>query len=155
MELVLNVDQEQSVEECMRKAVEGMNAEGRLEAALQVINHGLESEERAQEVIVDVWNLVLREEWWRARYGSLDEFTKGSGIRESVSDALATRARMERAKRKFEQVVAGRWGERGLEAVLGAELIPIRPSKNFLEWMRMFSKAVMDPEDAKELLSAA
>ena len=54
MELMLNANEEQSVEECMMRSVDGMSEEERLNTALQVIHHGVESEKRTQEVMMKV-----------------------------------------------------------------------------------------------------
>jgi hypothetical protein len=88
MELVIGTNDWRSVEECMKEAVKGMDPVGRLEAAIQVIEQGLESEERLQEVISKVWELVMREEWWRARYGTVEGFKARCGVAESVSGVM-------------------------------------------------------------------
>ena len=56
MELVLqrfDSNQELSVGECIMKAVEGMDEEGRLDTALEVVGMGLDQEERLQEVVAE------------------------------------------------------------------------------------------------------
>ena len=65
MELIVDKGAGESVEECMKKLVENLDPVKRLEAAIGVIEHGLDAEERSQEVVAKVWELVLREEWWR------------------------------------------------------------------------------------------
>ena len=98
---------------------------------------------------------MLKEEWWKARYKTVDEFRVRCGVGESVANVIAAKTRTEKLKRKFEQVAAQRWGERELGTVLGEELMPVRLGATFLERLAAFSKAVPDVEHAKELLSTA
>ena len=87
-----------SVKEWVTKAVEGMRAKERLETALEVVRIGLDQEERSQEVVAETWRLILQEEWWKARYGSLMEFTEECGMSESVKQLIGARMRTEKLK---------------------------------------------------------
>ena len=148
-------NQQISVKECIMKAVEGMNDEGRLETALKVVEIGLEQEEQLQEVVTGTWRLILQGEWWRARYESLTEFMMKCGMSESVKELMNGRMRSERLKRKFEKSASERLGGGDLKERLGEELMPARMSKGFLEAINALTKQVKDAEDAKELLSRA
>jgi hypothetical protein len=110
MELSLGTNSQESVEECMKGAVKGMDPTGRLEAAIQVIEQGLESEERSQEVVTKVWELILREEWWRARYGTVEVFKSRCGVAESVNGVIEERGKRERLKRSWERMIGESWG---------------------------------------------
>jgi len=66
MELVLqkvDSNQELSVEQCVRDAVEGMGRDERLETALRVVEMAVDQDERLQEVVAETWNLIVKEEW--------------------------------------------------------------------------------------------
>lgn len=154
MELVLGTNEGRSVEECMKEAVKDLDPIGRLEAAIQVIEQGLESEERSQEVVSEVWELVLREEWWRARFGSVEGFKSRCGMTESVSALMMEREKRERLKRSWRRMIGDSWGEGELETMLGAELMPLHLSKHFLERIKSLAQ-VMDAEEAKRQLSIA
>ena len=158
MEVVLqrfDSNYELSVEDCVKKAVEGMSGERRLETAMELMGIGLEQEERLQEVVSETWGLIVREEWWRVRYGSLTEFMRECGMSESVKDLVRRRMGTERLKRKFESTATRRWGGRELKEVLGDVLMPTRLSKGFLEAIKGFAKEVKDVDEARELLSGA
>ena len=158
MELVLqgfNSNNELSVEECVRRAVEGMCPENRLETALEVVGIGLEQEERTQEVVAETWALILREGWWKVRYRSLDEFMANCGISEGAKEAISRRMRTERLKRNFELSIQSRWQGRELKEILGEGLMPTQPGKAFLEAMNVLARQVEEAEEAVELLRAA
>ena len=111
-----------SVEEQIKYAVRGKGAEERLDVAMQVVGMGLEAEERWQDVVAEVWELVVREEWWRARYPTLDDFKAQSGMEDSVREVIERRKRTAPLKRKFEAMAAKAWkgnDETGEQAVSG------------------------------------
>jgi hypothetical protein len=155
MDLVLqrfDSNGELSVEECVMKAVEGMEADKRLELALELVGIGMDREERLQEVVTETWKLILREEWWKVRYVSLVEFMNDCGMSKSVKEMIEWRLRTERLKRKFESEATQVWGVGDLKEILGEELIPNKLSKGFLEAIRGLAKQVGDAEEARELL---
>src|SRR5438046_3000560 len=119
MELVLGTNDGRSIEECMKDVVKGLDSVERLETALQVIEQGLESEERSQEVIAKVWELVLREEWWRAGYETVERFRSRCGIAESVNIVMVEREKREKLKRSWEKMAIESWGGGELETMLG------------------------------------
>ena len=138
----------------MKEAVKGLNPADRLEAAIQVIEQGLESEERSQEVVAKVWELVLREEWWRARYGTVDGFKSRCGMAESVDLVMVGREQREKLKRSWEKMTTESWGGGELETMIGADLMPLHLSKHFLERMKSLAR-VMDLDEAKRQLLIA
>jgi Phytanoyl-CoA dioxygenase (PhyH) len=157
MELVLggfNSNHGLSVEEYVMKAVDGMGPGDRLETALELIGLGLEHDERLQEVVAETWKLILREEWWKARYTSVIEFMTECGMSESVKAIMEGRLQTERLKRKFEYSAASQWGGRELKEVLGDELVPNHLSKGFLEAVKALARQVEDVEEARELLAS-
>ena len=147
MELVLGTDDWRSVEDCMKEVVRGMDVVGRLGSAIQVIEQGLESEECSQEVISKVWGLVMREEWWRARYGTVEAFEARCGVAESVSGVMAELEKRERLKRSWERMIADSWGGDDLKELL-PDLMPSHLSKHFLRLVKSLAQ-VMDLEEAK------
>jgi hypothetical protein len=43
----------------------------KLDRALEVLALVLDTNDKAQDITVELWGLVLREGWWRAWYGSV------------------------------------------------------------------------------------
>src|SRR5438045_2322371 len=91
-----------SVEERIRRAVRKLNPEARLEVVMGVVGIGLEAEEKLQDIVVETWDLVVKEEWWRARYKTFSEFMKLSGVADGVADMIHRRARTDARKWKYE-----------------------------------------------------
>ena len=56
--------------------------------------------ERVQDFIGETWEVVMKEEWWRARHGSVDEFKLESGVTETVVKVVAEREANRRMKRR-------------------------------------------------------
>ena len=142
-----------SVEERIKYAVRGKGAEERLDMAMQVVGMGLEAEERWQDVVAEVWELVVREEWWRARYRTLDDFKAQSGMEDSVREVIERRKRTATLKRKFEAMAAKAWKGNDVATMLGAELMPKQASKRFLEVLRALARRMPDSAEAVMLLT--
>jgi hypothetical protein len=139
----------------MKDAVKDLDPPARLSTALDVIRQGLDTEEHSQEVVAEVWKLVLQEEWWRAQHDSLEGFLGQCGMFESIEEVVQARLRTERLKRKFAKMAADSWGGGELETIMGGDLMPLRPSKHFLEWIKSLAREVRDVNVAKELLLRA
>ena len=145
-----------SVEERIKNAVKGKTPQDRLDVVLQVISMGLEAEVRLRDLTADAWELVLREEWWRARYKSLEDFTKHSGMSDSMAEVIRRRKRTATKKRRFRSLAVKHWGGEGdLETILGLELMPQTASKRFLEVTKVLARRLPDASEAVELLTAA
>ena len=143
-----------SVEEIIENVVRGKTPEDRLDVATGLIGLGLEAEERIQEVVVKAWELTVREEWWKARYGTLREFISMSGMAEGVLEIIERRKRTEGKKRSYEAAALKRWGGKDLAMILGVDLMPRQASKGFLEAVQTLSGLLPDVNEAVELLEA-
>ena len=154
MEIMLNVSEERSLEECIKEFVKDLDPIQRLEAAIDVIERGLETEERSQDIMAMVWELVLREGWWKARYQSVESFTSQCGVIMGVGRVIAERDKREKLKSSWRRMVAESWGGEQLETALG-DLMPSYTSKHFLRRIKTFAGEVTDLNEAKERLSAA
>ena len=99
--------------------------------------------------------LVMKEEWWRAQYGSVDKFKMESGLAESVLQIVGEREANRRMKRTFEELAAQRWGGADLNTLLGTELMPGKPSKRFLGMMKTLAGVMPDVEEATKWLRVA
>ena len=143
------------VEESIKQATRRMNPEDRLDVVMGVVGMGLEGEERLRDVVVEAWELVVKEEWWKARYNSFKEFTSQSGVSGGVAEMIRRRERTSKRKRRFEARAAKLWGGDDLVTILGPELMPRPASKGFLEAMKVLAKRVPNSTEAIKLLSAA
>ena len=68
MDLVLRrlntaMEGEGSVEGCIKEAVRGMDADQRLNTAMEVLGLGVDMNERVQDFVGETWGLVMKEEW--------------------------------------------------------------------------------------------
>lgn len=100
-------------------------------------------------------NWILSEGWWRVRFERVEDLTGGSGMAESVARVAEEREVRRRAKRRYGELAAERWDWADLRRVLGAELMPLRVSKTFLEMMKTLAGKMPDAEEAVVLLGAA
>src|SRR5271154_2893263 len=155
LELLQNLEEGMSVEEHIRMAVQRMKPDVRLDMVMKVVGMGLEAEERLHDVVAVAWELVVKEEWWRARYGTFKEFEAQSGLADSVADVIRRRKQTKAKKRSFEAMAAKLWGVKDLATILGPELMPEHASKRFLEVMKVLARRLQDSEEAIERLSAA
>ena len=155
LQLLHDMQASQSVEDWIRQKVEGLEDGMRLETVMRFMGMAVDAEEFLQEAAVRAWELVEREKWWKAEYGSWQEFKNGCGLGESMVDVMQRRGTTERLKRRFEVEAAQVWGGReGLKDVLGEELMPKRAGVTFLEKMRKLSRELNDVEAARKLLIA-
>jgi len=106
-------------------------------------------------MVTELWGLILSEGWWNVGFESVEDFTAGSGIAESVARVAEEQEATRRAKRRYGEVAAKRWDCADLRTLLGLELMPLRVSKSFLEMMTTLAGKVPDAEEAVELLRAA
>jgi Phytanoyl-CoA dioxygenase (PhyH) len=153
LQRLCDVEGGKSVEERIGDAVKGMEAGERLRTVMDLVRKALDAEEIAQEVAAEAWEMVKREEWWRAEYETWAVFKERCGISQSMAELIRKRGETLRLKRKFEAEAAQAWGGSSLKAILG-ELIPERPGKGFLESMRTLSRCLPDVDTAKKLLEA-
>ena len=91
----------ESVEKLIRDMVVGLTGVERLERAMGVLGHAPDANDRALDVAAEVWDLILREEWWRALYGSVKEFTEDSGFPETLATVPKRRDDCRKLKRKY------------------------------------------------------
>jgi len=89
------------------------------------------------------------------RFESMEDFTAGSGISESVARVAEEQEATRRVKRRYGELAAERWDCADLRTLLGPELMRSRASKSFLEMMTTPAGKVPDAEEAVELLRAA
>ena len=130
-----------------------MDDRERLGVVLGFVGLAADAEEILQGAALEAWRLVESEEWWRAEYGSWEEFTKGCGLGESVADLMRRKGTTERLKRKFEAEAVRAWGgSENLKEVLGEELMPKRVGKTFLEKIKTLSKELNDVRAARRIL---
>lgn len=115
----------------------------------------LEVNERVQDFVGETWEVMMKEEWWRPRYESVDEFKLESGVPESVVKVVAEREANRRMKRTFEELAVRRWGGSDLGTLLGRELMPRKWSKRLLETMKTLARVMPDVDQAIESLKAA
>ena len=54
-----------SVADQIKKAVTRMPPGVRLDMVMKLVGMGLEADERLQDVVVEGWELVVKEEWWK------------------------------------------------------------------------------------------
>ena len=116
---------------------------------------GLDAEERLHDVVVEAWELVVKDEWWRARYATFEEFKALSGLADGVAEVMRRREKTKATKRKFSALAAKLWGGEDLAAILGPELMPQQASKRFLEVMKVLARRLGDSDEAVERLRAA
>lgn len=154
-DLSLKVDGHGSVEGPFRDFVKGMTEAQRLDTAMEFLGIALDMNERAQDLVTELWRLILSEGWWTVRFESVEDFTAGSGIAESVARVAEEQEATRRAKRRYGELAAKRWDCADLRTLLGPELMPSRASKSFLEMMTTLAGKVPDAEEAVELLRAA
>jgi len=154
-DLSLKVEGSGSVEGPFRDFVKGMTDAARLNAAMEFLRMALDMNERAQDMVTELWGLILSERWWRVRFESVEDFTAGWGIAESVARVAKEREVTRRAKRRYGELAAERWVCTDLGTLLGPELMPSRASKTFLEMMKTLAGKVPDAKEAVELLKAA
>jgi predicted nuclease with TOPRIM domain len=109
MELTLDTSGGRSVEEGMKELVKGLNPIGRLETAMNVIGYSLDFGERLQDTVTEGWELVLREEWWRAEYETVEMFKARCRMTESVSAGMEGRRKRENLKRSWEEMIRKEW----------------------------------------------
>ena len=153
--MLQNLQKGTSVEETIKSAVGGKTPEGRLDVVMDLVGMSLEAEELAQEVAAKAWELIVREEWWRARYETFREFMTMSGVAKGVGEIIEGRKRTEGKKRSYEAAAAKRWGGKDLATILGSHLMPRQASKGFLEVVQTLSIQMPDVREAVELLEAA
>jgi hypothetical protein len=143
-----------SVGERIEELVKKMQPEARLDAVMKWVGMGLEAEERLQEVVVEAWETVLKNKWWKARYKTLEEFKAGSGVADGVAEVMRARRRTESRKQMFARAAARRWGGLDVRMILGGGLMPESPSKRFLEAINTLAGRVPNAKEALELLKA-
>src|SRR5262245_59398343 len=142
-----------SMEDKIRGAVESMEPAIRLKTVMDMVGMGLEAGERLNGFVKEAWELVVKEEWWLAGYGSLEEFRAGCGVSGSVDEAIKMSENTEKKKLAFEAGALRAWGCERLTDVLGNELMPEKASKTFLETLRTLALKVSDGRVAKALLT--
>ena len=135
--------------------VKCMTEAQRLESAMEFLRMALDMNESAQDVVTDLWGLILKEKWWKVRFECVEDFTAGSGIAESVARVAEEREVTRKAKRRYGELASERWDCADLRTLLGPELMPSRASKTFLEMMKTLAGRMPDAEEAVELLRAA
>ena len=160
MELVLRrlntgMEGQGSMEDYIKEAFRGLDDGTRLDRAIEVLGLGVEVNERVQDFVGETWEVLLKEEWWRARYSSVNDFKLESGVTESVVKLVAEREANKRMKRTFEELAARRWGGSDLGTLLGRELMPRKGSKRLLEMMKTLARVMPDVDHAIESLTAA
>ena len=82
-----------SVADQIKKAVTRMPPGVRLDTVMKLVGMGLEADERLQDVVVEGWQLVVKEEWWKARYETFSEFEALSGMADGVAELIRIRKR--------------------------------------------------------------
>lgn len=153
MELGLFKDiHEGFLEKKIKNAFSSMEPKRRLNTIMNTIGIALEAEERFNEFIAEAWELVIRERWWKATYDSFEDFKLRCGLRDSLLESIEARKRTEKRKVIFEAGAVKSWGGETLTQILGDELIPINPSKTFLETLRTLAQQINDVGVAKPLL---
>ena len=155
LERLQNLGDGMSVEEHIRMAVRRMKPDARLDMVMQVVGMGLDAEERLHDVVAEAWELVVKEEWWRARYTTFEEFNAQSGLADGVAEVMRRREQTKTMKRKFSALAAKLWGGEDLGRILGPELMPQEASKRFLEVMKVLARRLGDSDEAIKRLRAA
>lgn len=154
--LILKVEGQGSVEGRFREFVKDMPEAQKLETAMEFCGKALDMNERAQDVAMELWELILKEGWWRVRFQRVEDFTAESGMKESVATVAKEREVTRGAKRRYAALAARRLGCANLDKLLG-DLMPSPASKSFLETMKTLALKVSEEEkeDVVELLRAA
>src|SRR5436190_1278772 len=152
LRLFRDLQEGKDVEESIRQATERMKPKARLDTVMSVVGMGLEGEERLRDIVAEVWELVVKGEWWKARYKSFKEFLSQSGVKGGVAEAIRRRERTSKKKRRFEARAAKLWGGVDLMTILGPELMPQSASKGFLEVINTLARRVPDSTQAIRLL---
>src|SRR5262245_66163447 len=112
LQLLHDMQASQSVEDWIRQKVEGLEDGMRLETVMRFMGMAVDAEEFLQEAAVRAWELVERERWWKAEYGSWQEFKNGCGLGESMVDVMQRRGTTKRMKRRIEVEAAEVGGRR-------------------------------------------